>query len=215
MVSAEAPAGVPVPAGPGLRTVTADGTRFRVAARERAGGRLVEVGADLAPLEERVAGLRNRVIVLSLLGAALCGLTAWWLAGLALRPLAALRAAAAKVSTTRDLSTRLPESGGPEEVDTLSSTVNAMLARLEDSAAQTEAALDATRRFAADAGHERERVFKRFARADGAGEGSGLGLALVRQQAELHGDSAQLERSPRGGARAAVRLALGRSAGFA
>ncbi|MDQ3648302.1 MAG: HAMP domain-containing histidine kinase, partial [Actinomycetota bacterium] len=154
VVSADAPAGLPLPQGPGLRTVKADGSRFRVAARERAGGRLVEVGADLAPLEDRVGGLRNRVIVLSLVGAALCGLAAWWLAGLALRPLVALRSAAAKVSTTRDLSTRLPDSGGPEEVDTLSSTVNAMLARLESSARETEEALEATRRFAADAGHE-------------------------------------------------------------
>ena len=37
---------------------------------------------------------------------------------------------------------------------------------------------------------DRERVFERFERADGAGDGSGLGLALVRQQAELHDGSA-------------------------
>jgi two-component system sensor histidine kinase PrrB len=154
VVAAQAPPGLPPPSGPGLRTVEVDGTRFRVATRPRGADRLVEVGADLGPLDDRVAGLRNRVIVLSALGALLCGLAAWWLAGVALRPLAALRAAAAKVSTTRDLSTRLPEAGGPEEVDTLSATVNAMLSRLEGSAAQTEAALEATRRFAADAGHE-------------------------------------------------------------
>jgi signal transduction histidine kinase len=355
VMSAETPTRLPLPTGPGLRTVTADGTRFRVAARER-GDRLVEVGTDLGPLEERVDGLRNRVILLSALGAALCGLAAWWLAGLALRPLAGLRAAAARVSTTRDLSTRLPDTGGPEEVDTLSSTVNAMLARLQRSAGEADEALEATRRFAADAGHElrtpltalranagsllrnpdmpaaqrqailaeldaeadrtvrvlgalqtlargdaaaalprerldlaqladlaidharrrhpgvdfalsappevsvegwpdglravldnlldnaathgrpggrvalsiaregdvvaltvdddgpgladadRERVFGRFERADGAGEGSGLGLALVRQQAALHGGRATLDRSPLGGLRATVEL---------
>ncbi len=364
ILSAETPARLPLPPGPGLRTVKADGASFRVSARAR-GGRLVEVGTDLAPLEDRVSGLRNRVIVLSTLGAVLCGFAAWWLAGLALRPLALLRAAAAKVSTTRDLSTRLPDTGGPEEVDTLSSTVNAMLARLEGSAAQTDEALEATRRFAADAGHElrtpltalranagsllrnpdmpahqrqailaeldaeadrtvrvlaalqtlargdaaaalprervdlgqladlaieharrrhpsatfdlsapgeapvtgwpdglralldnlldnaarhgrdggrvqlalepggdeltvivdddgpgldegeRERVFGRFERADGAGEGSGLGLALVRQQAELHGGSARLERSALGGLRAVVAIGAAPPAGFA
>jgi two-component system, OmpR family, sensor histidine kinase PrrB len=53
---------------------------------------------------------------------------------------------------------------------------------------------------------DRERVFGRFERADGAGEGSGLGLALVRQQAALHGGRATLDRSPLGGLRATVEL---------
>jgi two-component system, OmpR family, sensor histidine kinase PrrB len=78
----------------------------------------------------------------------------WWLAGLALRPLGRLRAAAGKVITTRDLSTRLPADDAPEEVHALSDSVNAMLARLERSAAETDAALEATRQFAGDAGHE-------------------------------------------------------------
>jgi len=154
VLSAEAPPGLPPPEGPGVRTVEVDGNRYRVAARRRPNGRLVEVGADLAPVADRVAGLRNRVILISAVGALLCGALAWWLAGVALRPLAGLRAAAAKVSTTGDLSTRLPEHDGPEEVDRLSATINAMLARLQRSAAQTEEALEATRRFAADAGHE-------------------------------------------------------------
>ena len=38
-------------------------------------------------------------------------------------------------------------------------------------------------------------------------EGSGLGLALVRQQARLHGGEAWIEDSPLGGARFVVRLA--------
>jgi two-component system sensor histidine kinase PrrB len=60
----------------------------------------------------------------------------------------------ARVSTTRDLSTRLPQEQGVGEVDELSASVNEMLTRLEHSAAETESALEATRRFAADAGHE-------------------------------------------------------------
>jgi two-component system sensor histidine kinase PrrB len=55
---------------------------------------------------------------------------------------------------------------------------------------------------------ERERIFERFARGSGAGEkGSGLGLALVRQQARLHGGDATVSASPLGGARFRVTVA--------
>jgi signal transduction histidine kinase len=60
----------------------------------------------------------------------------------------------AGVSTTRDLSRRLPEGEAGREVDELAHGVNEMLARLERSSAERERALEATRRFAADVGHE-------------------------------------------------------------
>ncbi|MCV7424705.1 HAMP domain-containing histidine kinase [Mycobacterium yunnanensis] len=54
---------------------------------------------------------------------------------------------------------------------------------------------------------ERAAVFERFARGTTASRsGSGLGLALVAQQAELHGGSARLDVSPLGGARLLLRL---------
>nr|WP_246461719.1 HAMP domain-containing sensor histidine kinase [Nocardia transvalensis] len=56
---------------------------------------------------------------------------------------------------------------------------------------------------------DRERVFERFRRGDTAATGSGLGLALVAQQAGLHGGSAVLEESPLGDTRLHVRLATG------
>jgi len=150
----DAPGNVGVPSEPGLRTVDAGEKSYRVLARPGPNGTLIEVGADLSPLEDRIVGLRNRVILIALAGVALAGALAWWLAGIALRPLGALRSAVAQVSTTRDLSTRLPQNQDVGEVDELSGSVNEMLARLEGSAAETERALDATRRFAADAGHE-------------------------------------------------------------
>ncbi|MGW4636576.1 sensor histidine kinase [Nocardia sp. NPDC004415] len=56
--------------------------------------------------------------------------------------------------------------------------------------------------------NERDVVFGRFRRGSGAArEGSGLGLALVAQQAELHGGRADLITSPLGGLRLAVTLA--------
>ena len=54
---------------------------------------------------------------------------------------------------------------------------------------------------------ERAAVFERFHRGSTASRsGSGLGLALVAQQAELHGGSAALEISPLGGTRLILRL---------
>ncbi|KDE99035.1 histidine kinase [Mycolicibacterium aromaticivorans JS19b1 = JCM 16368] len=54
---------------------------------------------------------------------------------------------------------------------------------------------------------ERTAVFERFARGSTASHsGSGLGLALVAQQAEIHGGTAVLDDSPLGGARLMLRL---------
>ena len=54
---------------------------------------------------------------------------------------------------------------------------------------------------------ERAAIFARFSRGSTAARsGSGLGLALVAQQADLHGGTATMEASPMGGARLILRL---------
>jgi two-component system, OmpR family, sensor histidine kinase PrrB len=61
---------------------------------------------------------------------------------------------------------------------------------------------------------ERTAVFERFSRGSTASRsGSGLGLALVAQQADLHSGTASLEASPLGGARLLLRLPGPRSNG--
>jgi signal transduction histidine kinase len=52
----------------------------------------------------------------------------------------------------------------------------------------------------------REAVMQRGIRADEAAQGFGLGLAIVRDLAEIHGGSILLEESPMGGARARLTL---------
>jgi signal transduction histidine kinase len=54
---------------------------------------------------------------------------------------------------------------------------------------------------------ERAAIFQRFSRGSTAARsGSGLGLALVAQQADLHGGTAAMEVSPMGGGRLVLRL---------
>jgi two-component system sensor histidine kinase PrrB len=61
---------------------------------------------------------------------------------------------------------------------------------------------------------EREQLFGRFRRGRSArGAGSGLGLALVAQQAALHGGRSWLADSPLGGTRAALELPVDTAAG--
>jgi two-component system sensor histidine kinase PrrB len=58
---------------------------------------------------------------------------------------------------------------------------------------------------------ERQRVFEPFRRVNGSSgcAGSGLGLALVAQQARLHGATVTIDDSPLGGARLRVRFPAG------
>ncbi|MFA9400337.1 MAG: sensor histidine kinase, partial [Acidobacteriota bacterium] len=152
--SVDAPTELPVPDEPGLRTLSSDGSRYRSLAREVAPGTLIEIGINLDESEARIAELRDRLILIGLAGVLLVAALSWWLAGLALRPLGALRDAAGRVSGTDDLSTRIDPGSSPAEIEELTESINAMLARLEISAAETGEALEATRRFAGDAGHE-------------------------------------------------------------
>ena len=150
----DAPDGLSVPDETGLRTVEVAGNEYRSLTREVAPGVVVEVGQDLSEASARIAELRDRLLLVGLAGVLLVAALSWWLAGLALRPLARLRDAAGSVGTTDDLSTRIDPGSSPVEIEELTSSINAMLARLQLSAAETSEALEATRRFAADAGHE-------------------------------------------------------------
>ena len=157
--------GFPVRSDLGLQTVKAGGRKWRTLTVEPplpppleaqgAGVRArIQFAADLEPVEDRIGEMRTRVILVSTLGILLAAILASVLSGVALGPLSRLRSAVAGISGTRHLSRRLPETGGAPEINELAQSVNAMLTRLERSSAETEDALQATRRFAADVGHE-------------------------------------------------------------
>jgi two-component system sensor histidine kinase PrrB len=144
-----------VPRDDGFETIDIAGTPWRsLTFTVGAPGERLQVLSSLAPVEERVDRIRRQVLLLGLSALALTALAAWGFTTLAVRPLARLRAGAARVTGAEDLSTPLADDAGPEEVRSLAGALNEMLARLSASNAATERALEATRRFAADAGHE-------------------------------------------------------------
>jgi two-component system, OmpR family, sensor histidine kinase PrrB len=147
--------GFPVPHGTGFETVDAGGHSWRtLTVSGGAEGTRVQFAADLRPVDDRIESMRTRVALISAVGVGLAAILASLLSGLALEPLSRLRRAVTGVSSTRDLSRRVPEEHAATEVNELAGSVNAMLGRLEVSAGETEHALEATRRFAADVGHE-------------------------------------------------------------
>ena len=58
-------------------------------------------------------------------------------------------------------------------------------------------------------GHSPEDLQQPFRKGSTAGDGAGLGLAIVRQATELHGGRLEIERSSLGGARFIMRLPAG------
>jgi two-component system OmpR family sensor kinase len=117
-----------------------------------AGDDVVVVGAALDDQEEALAALLA-LGGLGLLAALLLGSAAgYWAAGIALRPVEAMRAEAEAITGAPDR--RLPVPPVADEIGRLVATLNAMLARLERARAAEREAAAKERRFVADASHE-------------------------------------------------------------
>ena len=122
---------------------------FRLLARavtDRGQPRVLVLATSLAGADAAV----HRLLVILLTGGPIAllvaGATGWWVAGLALRPVAAVTDRARRISVHR-LDERVPVPKVADEVGRLAQTFNAMLDRLE-------AGVDAQRRLIADASHD-------------------------------------------------------------
>lgn len=122
---------------------------FRVVAHTvslPAGTFVVYAAASLKPVAESTQTLvRLLGTGLPVLLALVAAMT-WIVAGWALRPVERIRSELAAIGD-RELHRRVPEPGTGDEIDRLSRTMNAMVARIEDATARQ-------RRFVADASHE-------------------------------------------------------------
>jgi signal transduction histidine kinase len=116
--------------------------------RVTAGGRpVIIITTTVTYLRSQVNQTFARLLVIGVpFLLVLAGGTVWLVVGRALRPVEQIRGAVTAI-TSADLSQRVPEPGTDDEIGRLASTMNDMLARLEDSAARQ-------RRFVADASHE-------------------------------------------------------------
>jgi two-component system, OmpR family, sensor kinase len=87
-------------------------------------------------------------------GTILATLAGLAVAGRAMRPIAALTAAAREIAATRDPSRRLPMPQTDDEVAELARTLDEMLRELDAARSETEQMVQAQREFVADASHE-------------------------------------------------------------
>ncbi len=78
----------------------------------------------------------------------------WVIAGIALRPINRITLTAQAIGAERDFGRRVDYTGPHDEIGQLSTTFNAMLAALQSAYRQEAQALQAQRRFVADASHE-------------------------------------------------------------
>jgi two-component system OmpR family sensor kinase len=113
----------------------------------RDGRRLVlVVGSTTQNGAETLASFRNELLIAGPIALLLASLAGYLLAGVALRPVEAMRHRAAEISAETP-GERLPVPATRDELERLGETLNEMLERLED-------ALQREREFVADAGHE-------------------------------------------------------------
>jgi signal transduction histidine kinase len=115
---------------------------------------IVVAGQTTAFPINQLAGLRAFLIIAAIVTLIVVAIVSWLVAGRAVRPLVTLAKTTELIGATGDLSKRLALSGGHDEVGRLTTSFNAMVARLESSQADLAAALAAQQRFVADASHE-------------------------------------------------------------
>jgi signal transduction histidine kinase len=132
---------------------------YRVAARPlyNPAGHVVawlQYAKPLAHVRHTMARIRIFLILGVLGGTALALLAGLALARRAMRPIALLTETAKTIARTRDPAVHMPQPAADDEVADLARTLEAMLASLDASRSETQAALDRQRRFVADASHE-------------------------------------------------------------
>ena len=115
---------------------------------------VIQYARRISDLESTVTRVRF-FLIFGVLGGSLLALAGGlWLAGRAMRPIAALTQTARRIAETRDPEMRVPQPRAEDEVAELASTLDEMLHALAQSRAESEAALARQREFVADASHE-------------------------------------------------------------
>jgi len=108
---------------------------------------------SLAEVDKTLSQLRFLFFILGLIAILLTALVSRWLIAISLRPLEKVEETAEAIASG-DLSARLPDAKADTEVGRLTTALNTMLSRIEQSFAVKVESEDRLRRFVADASHE-------------------------------------------------------------
>lgn len=115
---------------------------------------IVQIAAPIIERENALATLRVLLVIgntLAILAALVIG---WVLAGAALQPIHRITQTAQTIGAERDFRRRVQHVGPNDEVGQLAAMFNTMLTELESAYRQVQQALEAQKRFVADASHE-------------------------------------------------------------
>ncbi len=115
---------------------------------------VVQVARSLAEQDQSLSTLRGFLIVGSCIAIVIAFGMGWLLAGAALRPINRITHTARAIGAERDFARRVDHTGPLDEVGELATTFNSMLTELQAAYQHVEQALQAQRRFVADASHE-------------------------------------------------------------
>ena len=113
----------------------------------------VIVADSLEKVDKTLSQLRFLFLILGIIALTAIGLAARWIIALGLRPLEAVEDTAEAIAAG-DLSARLPAAKPDTEVGRLTTSLNTMLSRIEESFTARVASENKLRRFVADASHE-------------------------------------------------------------
>ncbi|MEU2031503.1 HAMP domain-containing sensor histidine kinase [Nocardia amamiensis] len=142
----------------GSRTVTVGGTPYRIltTTENQPAGRVVALGIPAAGAAEATAEQQRWVLGGALLSIAAAAGLGWLLAGAAVRPIVRLTRQVGARSAFPDPRHPQPpvEGAGVHESEKLADAVNTMLHRVDQAQAETAAALETARDFAAVSAHE-------------------------------------------------------------
>ena len=133
-------------ANPRLDTLSTDAGAFRVVTVALDDGVYLQVARSLDEITTALAGLRRRLLGLTLVGSGVAALIGWLVARSTVAPIEQLSDAAQRVAATEELEHHISVERD-DEVGRLASSFNAMMKALHGSREQQ-------RRFVSDAGHE-------------------------------------------------------------
>ena len=130
------------------------GGRWRVVAGATDGNiATYAVAVSLNNVDTSVRDMRNWAVLIGATVMLACAVTAWFAVRRAFRPLTQIEDTAAAIAAG-DLTRRIPARTAQDEVSSLSTSLNVMLAQIEQSFAVREASEERMRQFVADASHE-------------------------------------------------------------